>query len=244
MEICSLVKQDFENYSRHALFCTWRMMNYRCFSDVHTNFKTYGGAGITVCNRWRWDNVSGFSNFVEDMGVRPEKHTLDREDPYGNYEPANCRWADKKTQQNNFRKERNSASGVAGVVPWDKRWAAQIAINGITVNINYFSTVEEALAAREEAEQWKRELGEDAALERINANIVKLDNGKRAYGRKTSKYYGVCKHHSGKWRAATSRRDSEGKLRQIHLGVYETEEEAHQAMVNFLEQEKKSASSI
>jgi hypothetical protein len=33
------------------------------------------------------------------MGSRPHKHTLDRIDPYGNYEPSNCRWANAKVQK-------------------------------------------------------------------------------------------------------------------------------------------------
>ena len=35
--------------------------------------------------------------------MRPEGHSLDRIDPYGNYEPGNLRWADRRTQANNIR---------------------------------------------------------------------------------------------------------------------------------------------
>jgi hypothetical protein len=219
------------------------MMNYRCFSDVHTNFDTYGGAGITVCERWRWDNPEGFANFILDMGERPAKHTVDREDPYGNYEPSNCRWADKKTQQNNFRKERNTRSGRLGVLPWDDRWIAQVTFDNVPFTINIFDSKEEAADARDQAVEWKLKFGDEEALRMIKENIVTLDNGKRPYKRKTSKYYGVCSH-KGKWRAVTSRRDEQGKLRQVHLGVFETEEAAHEAVVAYLEKEKKIESSV
>ena len=48
----------------------------------------YGKLGITVCARW-W----AFSDFLADMGERPEGRVLDRRDPRGNYEPGNCRWS-------------------------------------------------------------------------------------------------------------------------------------------------------
>ena len=54
--------------------------------------------GISYCERWE-----KFTNFFEDMGERPPGTTLDRINPYGNYEPGNCRWADIFTQENNRR---------------------------------------------------------------------------------------------------------------------------------------------
>ena len=35
------------------------------------------------------------------MGERPQDYSLDRINPFGNYEPGNIRWADAETQANN-----------------------------------------------------------------------------------------------------------------------------------------------
>lgn len=81
----------------------WAGMKTRCYCKTNKRFSLYGGRGITVCERW----LNSFDNFYADIGSKPSsKHTLDRKDTNGNYEPSNCRWADWKTQQNNRRNNR------------------------------------------------------------------------------------------------------------------------------------------
>lgn len=79
---------------------SWRAMIDRCSNSSHAGFENYGGRGITVCGRWQT-----FENFLADMGERPSsKHSIDRIDPDGNYEPDNCRWATAKEQRRNRRR--------------------------------------------------------------------------------------------------------------------------------------------
>lgn len=79
---------------------TWIHMNGRCYTPTDHKYKNYGARGITVCDRWR----ASYENFLADMGRAPSpKHSLDRKENNGNYEPGNCRWTTNKTQANNKR---------------------------------------------------------------------------------------------------------------------------------------------
>ena len=68
-------------------YSSWKSMMGRCTNPNEPSWGSYGGRGITVCERWGL-----FDNFLADMGKRPSVDvSLDRIDNSGNYEPGNCR---------------------------------------------------------------------------------------------------------------------------------------------------------
>lgn len=98
--------------SQSPEYKAWDNARSRCYSEKNRKYPRYGGRGISMCDEWR----ASFSSFIKDMGLKPsKKHTLERNDSNGNYEPSNCRWA-IPIEQNRNRPSYNRYVRLNGVL--------------------------------------------------------------------------------------------------------------------------------
>jgi hypothetical protein len=99
---------DGRKATEHPLYKNWQQMRERCYNPKIEAFKRYGARGVKVCDRWN----ESFWAFIEDVGERPSpSHTIDRIDNDKGYGPDNFRWATKREQNLNTRRNR--------IVEWD-----------------------------------------------------------------------------------------------------------------------------
>jgi hypothetical protein len=107
---------------------SWIAMRRRCNDPHCDSYQSYGGSGVTVCERWD----ASFVDFLADMGMKPTReHTIDRIDSSGNYEPGNCRWATKIEQSRNTASVRLVT--LSGKTLPISSWAQQLGLSVPTV---------------------------------------------------------------------------------------------------------------
>ena len=68
----------------------------RCEQPNRENYKHYGGRGIKFL-------FKDFDEFMNVLGKKPEKHSLDRIDNNGHYSPDNVKWSNQSDQNKNRR---------------------------------------------------------------------------------------------------------------------------------------------
>lgn len=94
--------------SKCAEYQIWAGIIQRCTNPRRNSYASYGGRGITICERWR----SSFESFLSDVGGRPSPElTIDRIDNNKGYQPGNVHWATNAEQGTNKRTNRRVTIG-------------------------------------------------------------------------------------------------------------------------------------
>ena len=102
----------------------WSKIKQRCYNANNISYQNYGGRGIKMANEW----YNSFNSFYSYIGKRPSsRHSLDRIDNNGNYEPGNVRWATIHEQCANKRTN-NKDVGVS-FSKQRNRWVSKITYN-------------------------------------------------------------------------------------------------------------------
>ncbi|WP_052263146.1 hypothetical protein [Clostridium tyrobutyricum] len=100
---CGCLKIDKitkHGYYKTKLYKIWADMLSRCKNKKCVNYKSYGAKGVRVTKEW--NNFIPFKNWALSASYK-KGLSIDRIDPYGNYEPSNCRWVTRKMQDRNKR---------------------------------------------------------------------------------------------------------------------------------------------
>lgn len=133
--------------SQTRTYKIWKAIRTRCNNPRQKSAPRYMMRGITLCARW-----DSFETFLADMGECPPRMSIDRIEPNGNYEPANCRWATATTQARNSAGKNGGARGVSWM-KIQKKWRAVICVGKERHHLGVFSHKKDAIAARAAAER-------------------------------------------------------------------------------------------
>lgn len=141
----SLAAVKTHGMTETRLYYSWTAILARCFRPGAKGYPDYGGRGITVCDEWRQD-FQAFHDYVTRLpNYRSEGATLDRIDNDGNYEPGNVRWAERRVQARNTR--RNVMLTHDGRTQCMSDWADELGIHRETLRRRFALgwSVEQAL---------------------------------------------------------------------------------------------------
>lgn len=120
----------------------WQNMKSRCYNPNDQDYPNYGGRKIKVCDRWK----ESFLEFLKDMKVVPEGHSLERIHCDRDYDASNCIWLPKGKQAANRRNcpkyELNGKTQTA------REWATELGLPYATLKYRLRTgmSIEEAVS--------------------------------------------------------------------------------------------------
>lgn len=192
---------------------TWVNMIQRCENPRHISYKDYGAKGITVCAEWRHN----YKAFLAHVGRKPSpKHSIDRINSAGNYEPGNVRWATRLEQGRNRRQGLLTVNGVTRHI-WEWGELSGIPRRVISLRVRRGMSAERAISrpvgVHVEGDPERQPFGERAGnvkltlsqvreIQSLKASGLSVAAIARRYGISESGIRGIIKGKS--WRRALS----------------------------------------
>ena len=146
---------DKEQKTTHGMHKTrayqcWADMKTRCDCKENKFYESYGGRGITYCDKWKT-----FEGFWEDMkDSYADNLTLNRRDNDKGYYKENCEWDSISFQNHMRRKLKGTIFKYFGLAETESgRIAARIKIDLSEVHLGSFKTELEAAKAYDDASE-------------------------------------------------------------------------------------------
>lgn len=179
----------------------WAGMIVRCENEMCPEFKHYGGRGIKVCERWR----QSFAAFISDVGRRPSSlYQLDRHpDNNGNYEPGNVRWATRRQQGRNTRRNRIVRAFGSNMTVAELSERTGVPKQTIAARLDRGCDASSAIAPKRD--HWKLSDEEIAEIR----EAYRFRSGRRWGMRELAAKYGISREHC--WHIATYQPKRESK---------------------------------
>lgn len=115
---CGCLKKETKSnlkhgLKKHYLYSLWSSIKSRCYIKSATGYKNYGGKNITIFQEWKDDFKLFYDWILDNLGDRPtNKHSLDRINSNGNYEPGNLKWSTQFEQSQNSGVAKTNAKMV------------------------------------------------------------------------------------------------------------------------------------
>jgi hypothetical protein len=133
-ETCGRFHKKYENPKLgETLYNTWNRMISRCNNPQNPKYYAYGGRGIKVCDEWKV-NYDTFYKWAIENGYQIGLW-IERIDNDGNYCPENCKWATRKEQMNNTR--RNHLIEYKGETKTLAQWCEILSLPYKTINTRF-----------------------------------------------------------------------------------------------------------
>lgn len=146
---CGCLLKKSAGLSKSKLYKRWIGMKTRCYNLKTLNYNNYGGRGIAICEKWKY-NFMVFYKWALENGW-DNKLQIDRIDNNGDYSPENCRFVTMEENGLNKRVlQRNNTSNYVGVSKSENKYRAYVTVDKKRKYLGYFKTALRAAKTRDQ----------------------------------------------------------------------------------------------